>query len=142
MLDCPVGVGHAGKGRLVGRGCEAQFPSAVKVREYAERRLEQLGIDVRPGTVAERPNDRGVLLDSGASIDADVIIVAIGRRPNSDQASLDMLSIQIAPTGHIVVDEKMKAGRGIYAIGDLVAGPALAHKASDRPYQTSILVSS
>lgn len=103
---------------------------AQELRQPVERRLGQLGVDMRLGTIAERPNDRGVLLDSGASIDADVIVVAIGRRPNSDQASLDMLSIQIAPTGHIVVDEKMNAGRGIYAIGDLVAGPALAHKAS------------
>ncbi|MDB4103120.1 FAD-dependent oxidoreductase, partial [Acidimicrobiales bacterium] len=103
---------------------------APVLRQPVERRLAALGIQVRVGVTAEQPTAHGLALDTGEHIEADVIVVAVGRRPNSDKASLDTLEIELDSHGHIVVDAQMRAASGIYAIGDLVAGPALAHKAS------------
>lgn len=69
---------------------------------------------------------------SGAEeqIEADVVLLAIGRKPNSDGLGLEELGVQITPRGHIVVDEKLQTKvKGLYAAGDIVGGQMLAHKA-------------
>ena len=100
------------------------------LRQPVEQRLEELGITVLTGVMADHPTDQGLVLDTGQQLDAEMIVVAVGRRPNSDQASIDTLGLTIDGGGHIVVDAQMRAKQGIYAIGDLTPGPALAHKAS------------
>ncbi|MCL4119369.1 UNVERIFIED_CONTAM: hypothetical protein GTU68_037065 [Idotea baltica] len=101
-----------------------------ELRQPVERRLNQLGITVRTNTTAGQPTPQGLQLDSGEHLDADITVVAIGRRPNSDQASIDTLGLTMNAQGQILVDAHMRAKPGIYAIGDLTPGPALAHKAS------------
>ncbi len=106
----------------------ADLPAAL--RQPVERRLDKLGVTVCTSTTVESVADRVLTLSSGQQIKVDVTVVAVGRWPNSDQASIDTLDIELADSGHIVVDSQMRAATGIYAIGDLVAGPALAHKAT------------
>jgi len=93
-------------------------------------RLSTLGIETLTSCQATELTATGVRLDNGAEVPAQTIVVAVGRRPNTDQASIDTLGLTLSPTGHIIVDEHMRAAPGIYAIGDMVPGPALAHKAS------------
>ncbi len=100
------------------------------LRQPVERRLHDLGITVLTGVIADLPTDQGLVLDTGQQVDAEIIVVAVGRRPNSDQASIDTLGLTIDEGGRIIVDAQMRAIQGIYAIGDLTPGPALAHKAS------------
>ena len=95
-----------------------------------QQRLDELGIRVLTNRRADSPTAAGLLLDDGTDIGADVIVVAVGRRPNSDRAGLDRVGTSVDSEGHVVVDQQMRAAPGIYAIGDLVAGPALAHKAT------------
>lgn len=103
---------------------------AAELRQPVERRLEQLGVTVLPHTTAERPTEQGVQLAGGEHAMADIIVIAVGRRPNSDQTSIDSLNLDLNEQRQIVVDAQMRAKPGIYAIGDLTPGPALAHKAS------------
>jgi len=103
---------------------------AELLRRPVARRLETLGVDVHTSSRVVRRTPTGVDLESGDSIDADLVVITVGRRPNSDQASIDTIGIELTPGGHIVVDEWMRATTGVYAIGDLVDGPALAHKAT------------
>ena len=60
------------------------------------------------------------------------MLVAVGRKPNTDALGLDAAGVSTdSKTGHIQVNESYQtSAKGIYAIGDLIAGPALAHKAS------------
>jgi dihydrolipoyl dehydrogenase len=60
---------------------------------------------------------------------ADVIIVSAGRRPNTDHLGLEQTEARLDAGGLVAVDASRKAGRDLYAIGDITAGPALAHKA-------------
>lgn len=65
-------------------------------------------------------------------LQCDRILVAAGRVPNTDGLGLDESGVKRAPNGRVEVDENfMTTAPGIYAIGDLVTGPMLAHKASE-----------
>jgi dihydrolipoyl dehydrogenase len=97
------------------------------------RSLGALGVDVRLGTTARRLDD-GALVVAGPRgedrVDARVVVVAAGRLPNTDALGLDAAGIDVGPGGLIEVGEDMRAAERIAAIGDVVAGPALAHKAT------------
>lgn len=69
---------------------------------------------------------------SQKSIDGDVVLVATGRRPYSDGLGLEALGIQKDKRGTVLVDEHYQTNvAGVYAIGDLIPGPMLAHKAEE-----------
>jgi dihydrolipoamide dehydrogenase len=70
----------------------------------------------------------------GASetIEADCVLVSIGRRPNTDGLALDKAGLSVNARGQIEIDHEFRtAVPGIWAIGDVVPGPMLAHKAED-----------
>ncbi|MFD2647013.1 dihydrolipoyl dehydrogenase [Devosia albogilva] len=63
---------------------------------------------------------------------ADVALVAIGRKPYTDGLGLDLVGVALDERGRVRVDAHYKSSvDGIYAIGDVIAGPMLAHKAED-----------
>ncbi|HEX9778453.1 MAG TPA: dihydrolipoyl dehydrogenase [Geopsychrobacteraceae bacterium] len=65
------------------------------------------------------------------TVDCDRILVATGRRANTEHLGLDRVGLSANATGQLDVDENYRtAAAGIYAVGDLIAGPMLAHKAS------------
>lgn len=66
------------------------------------------------------------------TIEADVVLVAIGRRPYTEGLGLAEAGVALDPRGRVVIDSHFATNvPGIYAIGDVVAGPMLAHKAED-----------
>ncbi|WP_281984547.1 dihydrolipoyl dehydrogenase [Thalassorhabdomicrobium marinisediminis] len=70
--------------------------------------------------------------DSEHSVDADTVLVATGRRPYTDGLGLDKLGVEMSERGQIKTDAHYKTSvDGIYAIGDCIDGPMLAHKAED-----------
>jgi len=65
-------------------------------------------------------------------ITCDRVLVAIGRAPVTDDVGLDTVGITVGPRGRIPVDGHLQTtAEGIYAIGDVIAGPMLAHKAEE-----------
>ncbi len=70
--------------------------------------------------------------DSEHMLDADVVLVATGRKPFTDGLGLDALGIGMEERGQIRTDTHWATNlKGVYAIGDAIAGPMLAHKAED-----------
>jgi dihydrolipoamide dehydrogenase len=70
--------------------------------------------------------------DSEHQVDADVVLVATGRRPYTKGLGLDTLGIEMTERGQIKTDAHWATNvPGIYAIGDVIEGPMLAHKAED-----------
>jgi len=70
--------------------------------------------------------------DSEHTIDADVVLVATGRNPYTDGLGLDALGVTMTERGQIATNAQWQTNiPGIYAIGDAIAGPMLAHKAED-----------
>jgi dihydrolipoamide dehydrogenase len=103
----------------------------------ASKKLEMLlkkrGIDIATSKSVESVEKRGKLrlnLAGGDSIEADKALLSVGRRP--DLSCIEGYSGKVRTDGgRISVDDRLRTGDGnIYAIGDCVAGPMLAHKAS------------
>ncbi len=70
--------------------------------------------------------------DSAHQIDADVVLVATGRKPYVDGLGLEALGVAMTDRGQIQTDATWATNvKGIYAIGDAIVGPMLAHKAED-----------
>ena len=66
------------------------------------------------------------------SIDADVVLIATGRIPNTKNIGLEKLKVNMTPSGAIVVNNQFQTNiSNIYAIGDAIPGPMLAHKAEE-----------
>ncbi len=103
-----------------------------------ERKLKKMGAEVMLNTKAkswEDKGDRAVLtieLADGttAGIDTDVILMSIGRRPNSENLGLEAAGVTVTKS-FVVADDKLHTNvAGIYALGDLIGGMMLAHKAT------------
>lgn len=78
--------------------------------------------------VAVEPRDGGTAFD----IEADYCLVAIGRRPYTEGLGLENAGVKLDDKGRIVVDDHLQTSTpGIYAIGDVIRGPMLAHKAEE-----------
>lgn len=70
--------------------------------------------------------------ESEVTIDADVVLVATGRRPYTDGLGLDTVGVAVTDHGMVETDSHWRTNiDGIYAIGDVIKGPMLAHKAED-----------
>ena len=88
------------------------------------------GVTVKGGkaSVAIEPAAGG----SAETLEADAVLVAIGRRPNTEGLALDQAGLATNARGQIEIDHDFRtAVPGIWAIGDVVPGPMLAHKAED-----------
>ncbi|HEV2748703.1 MAG TPA: dihydrolipoyl dehydrogenase [Allosphingosinicella sp.] len=112
-----------------------------EVRKEAAKIFKKQGFALRTSTKvtkAERSGD-GVSLTvepaaggAAETIAADVVLVSIGRRPNTDGLNLEAAGVQLNNKGQIEVDHEFRTGvAGVYAIGDVTPGPMLAHKAED-----------
>jgi dihydrolipoamide dehydrogenase len=70
--------------------------------------------------------------DAEASLDAEVVLVATGRKPFTTGLGLEALGVEMGPRGTVKTDVHFATNLpGLYAIGDAIAGPMLAHKAED-----------
>jgi pyruvate/2-oxoglutarate dehydrogenase complex dihydrolipoamide dehydrogenase (E3) component len=92
--------------------------------------LAEDGIRVLTSATAERAEktERGVRLHlaSGEAIEAERILVAVGRRPNVTGIGLEQLDVEITPRG-LTVDVRMSAGPGVWALGDAAGVALLTH---------------
>jgi dihydrolipoamide dehydrogenase len=114
-----------------------------EVAKQFQRILQKQGMEFRLGqkVTAVKANGAGPLQvhvqpsqgDGGeAIVDADVVLVAIGRVPYTEGLGLEDAGVQIDNKRRVVIDEHFRTNvEGIYAIGDAVRGPMLAHKAED-----------
>jgi dihydrolipoyl dehydrogenase len=104
-----------------------------------ERKLRKMGVEVLTNTKAKSWEDKGdravltVELQDGktATLDADKILLSIGRRPNSENLGLEAAGVAVDKRGFVIADDHLRTNvPGIYALGDLIGGMMLAHKAT------------
>jgi dihydrolipoamide dehydrogenase len=95
-----------------------------------KKKMASLGIDVYTGATALSHDANSVTLSTGARIEADLIVVAVGLHPHTEGLGLENTNVGRNEGGFISVDNSMKtADPNILAIGDVVGEPMLAHKA-------------
>jgi dihydrolipoamide dehydrogenase len=113
----------------------------LEVSRQFQRLLARQGLGFRLGTKVtgvENGGERltvtaeGVNRGEPESMKADVVLVAVGRRPYTDGLGLETVGLKTDNRGRIEVDGNFAtSAAGIYAIGDVIRGPMLAHKAED-----------
>ena len=112
-----------------------------EIRKEANKIFKKQGIEFKLSTKVT-----GVSVDGGratvtlepaqggeaTTLDADCVLVSVGRKPNTDGLALDVAGLKTNSRGQIEIDHDFRTGvDGIWAIGDVVPGPMLAHKAED-----------
>src|SRR5579884_735419 len=112
-----------------------------EVRKEANKIFKKQGFEFRLSTKvtkAEAATDGVTLTVEPAAggkeetIEADIVLVSIGRRPNTEGLGLEKAGLKLNQRGQIETDQQFRtAVPGIWAIGDVIPGPMLAHKAED-----------
>lgn len=113
-------------------GVEKQMTTLVK------KNLKKKGAEVVVKAMAKgvEETDNGVVVTYEAKgeeqkLEADYVLVSVGRRPNTDELGLEQVGLELTERGLIKVDKQCRTNvSNIFAIGDVVEGPQLAHKAS------------
>jgi dihydrolipoamide dehydrogenase len=112
-----------------------------EVRKEAHKIFKKQGFEFRLATKVTKAEVKGdsVTLTvepakggAAETMDAEVVLVSIGRRPNTDRLGLDKAGVELNKRGQIEVDHDFRTKvDGVWAIGDVTPGPMLAHKAED-----------
>jgi len=112
-----------------------------EVRREANKIFKKQGFELRLSTkvTGAKVNGKSVSLTvepaaggAAETIDADVVLVSIGRRPNTEGLGLDKIGLSLNQRGQIETDHDFRTSvAGVWAIGDVITGPMLAHKAED-----------
>jgi dihydrolipoyl dehydrogenase len=105
------------------------------ISKLAERGFKKQGIEVHTGTLVENVqthDDRCTFTFGGQDDEAEWLVIAAGRGPDVEGLGIEDVGIRLTENGLVAVNGALRTNvEGIWAIGDLVPGPALAHKASD-----------
>lgn len=110
-----------------------------EIRKTSARVFKKQGMKFELGRKVTAVDGKGkaVKIESEAaaggkekSFEADVVLVAIGRKPFTDKLGLDSVGIKTTDRGFIPTDQ-FKAADGVYAVGDVIEGPMLAHLAEE-----------
>jgi dihydrolipoamide dehydrogenase len=111
------------------------------VRKEANKIFKKQGIEFRLSTKVTGVTVKGkkatLTLEPAAggaseTLEADCVLVSIGRRPNTEGLGLDKIGLELNKRGQIETDEEFRTKvDGVRAIGDVIPGPMLAHKAED-----------
>jgi dihydrolipoamide dehydrogenase len=110
-------------------GCDRDLVAPLQKR--ISRRYEAIHLETEVVSVEPMKSELKVSLSSGESVTVDQVLVAVGRRPNGPRIGADAAGVEVNDAGFIPVDRQMRTNvPWIYAIGDIVGGPMLAHKAS------------
>jgi dihydrolipoamide dehydrogenase len=106
------------------------------ITRIVQRSFKGRNIDVRTGVAVKghTPHDDGarttVEFGDGETIDVDAVVVSVGRRPFAESLGLDGTAVNVTDRGFVEVDAYCRTGEpGVYAVGDLIATPQLAHVA-------------
>ena len=111
-----------------------------QVAKEALKQFTKQGLDIRLGVKIEsvEPGKKGVALrytdakGEAQTLDVDRLIVSIGRVPNTDGLNAEAIGLQLDARGFIQVDDDCRTSvPGVWAVGDVVRGPMLAHKAEE-----------
>ena len=113
----------------------------MDVRKEAAKIFKKQGMELRLGTKVTGCTVKGktatLTLEPAAggeetTLEADCVLVSIGRRPNTEGLGLDAIGLELNKRGQIETDHDFRTKvDGVWAIGDVIPGPMLAHKAED-----------
>ena len=124
------------------------FMADAQVSREAQRQFKRQGMDIRLGArvSASEATGESVRLQysdqqGDHEITVDRVVVAVGRKPYTENLLDPLAGVDVEPSGFVVVDESCRTTTpGVWAIGDVVRGPMLAHKGSEEGVMVADLI--
>jgi len=125
------------------------LPAAdAQVARDAQRQFKKQGLEIRLGAKVQgaKTSKKGVTLsyedkDGSHELTVDKVVVCVGRRPCSDGLLGENTGVEIDERGFVKVDHECRTGvKNVWAVGDLVRGPMLAHKATEEGVMVADLI--
>jgi dihydrolipoamide dehydrogenase len=109
-------------------GCDEDITKVV-LRSFKGREIDvRTGVAVSGHTPHADGSGTVVAFGDGETLDVEMVVVSVGRRPLSESLGLEGTAVEVDPRGFVVTDELCRTTEpGVYAVGDLIATPALAH---------------
>jgi len=120
----------------------------AQIAKEAQRQFKKQGLDIRLGAMVREAeySDAGVILkyddeQGGHEVTVDRVVVAVGRRPQTDNCLDPLAGVDIDERGFIRVDDECRTtASNVWAVGDVVRGPMLAHKGSEEGSMVADLI--
>jgi len=124
------------------------FMADAQIAREAQRQFKKQGLDIRLGAMvrATEITDAGVILkyddeQGGHEITVDKVIVAVGRRPATGNLLDPLAGVDVSERGFVEVDSECRTtALNVWAVGDVVRGPMLAHKGSEEGVMVADLI--
>ena len=112
------------------REISTEFMKILKkqgINFHMETKVEEIKKSAKGATVSTTNKERKKI-----NFDCDVVLISVGRKPNTDNLNLETLGVKLDEKKRIKTDKNFQTNiSNIYAIGDVIKGPMLAHKAED-----------
>ncbi|MEE2961326.1 MAG: dihydrolipoyl dehydrogenase [Myxococcota bacterium] len=107
-----------------------------EIAQEAQRLLKKQGLEFQLNTKVVGATTNGsdcmVMIEGAEPITADRVLVSVGRKPNTEGLGLENVGIETSKRGQVAVNKRFETSvPGIFAIGDVIEGPMLAHKAEE-----------
>ena len=120
----------------------------AQIAREAQRQFKKQGLDIRLGAMVREieHTDDGIILkydddQGGHEITVDKVVVAVGRRPETDGLLDPLAGVDVGERGFIEVDDECRTtALNVWAVGDVVRGPMLAHKGSEEGVMVADLI--
>jgi len=124
------------------------FMADRQVAKEAQKQFKKQGLDIHLGAKVTSAKDTGKAVsveyedkDGKQTLEVEKLVVAVGRRPFTDGLFADDSGVQLDERGFIQVDDECRtAVKGVFAVGDCVRGPMLAHKGSEEGVMAADLI--
>ncbi len=121
---------------IVQRGEHLLGREDTDVAEALELAFRDEGIELHLGSegkaVRRRGSDIELELENGTMLQGTHLLVAVGRRPNTDTLGCEAAGIQLGKRGEVLVDDQYRTtAGGVYAVGDVIGGPQFTHTSWD-----------
>ena len=106
------------------------------IKFHLEHKVENVKKTIK-GVTVQASNKENKKID----IESDILLIAVGRKPNTEKLNLEKVGVKLDNKKRIIVDKKYQTNiKNIFAIGDVIEGPMLAHKAEDEGIAVAELI--
>ena len=124
------------------------FAADEQIAKEAKRQFKKQGADIRLGAMVNSATVKNGAVTltyedkkGGGELEVDKVIVAVGRRPNTNGLLAENTGVRLDDRGFVVVDHECRTGvPNVWAVGDVVRGPMLAHKGSEEGVAVADLI--
>lgn len=144
-LELGIALAKLGSSVTIVEAQETLLPTMDQnIGNLIAKHIKEFGVEVLTGATVTEDTGTKLLVegpDGRLELEVDLVVVAVGRIPNTEDLGLDALGVEPGPDGRLQVGTDLLVTPRVAAIGDITPGPALAHKASAEGHVAAAVLS-